>query len=178
VSLGYGSEGLILGADARAELVDCVLSDNSRGIHASDRAQVSLLHCRISRNSQGGIGLWDQSRGQLLHCVLTANGVFGIGAGDAAQVTIDNCQIAASGLVGGVALRDRAEATIFRTAFLANEGPGVTLYHGLFCGVPGYVFRGRVAGGENTFMGHPRGDTCPAELAFLAGEGGELDWRR
>ncbi|MCX7750489.1 MAG: right-handed parallel beta-helix repeat-containing protein [Candidatus Bipolaricaulota bacterium] len=177
VSLGYGSEGLILGADARAELVDCVLSDNSRGIHASDTAEVALLRCRLSRNSQGGMGVWNQSRARVLECVLTDNAVFGIGVGDAAQLELKRSLITESGWNGGLILRDRGEARIEENAFLRNHGVGVALYHGRCLGA-GFTFRGRVTGGANSFAENYKGDTCPAELAFLAGEGGELDWRR
>lgn len=177
ISLGFGSEGLILGADARAELADCVVSDHRRGIHASDRAEVVLRRSRLSRNSQGGMGLWGESRGQVLDCTFTANGVFGIAVGDAAQLELVGTLVTQTAGDGALVLRDRAEARIEGNTFLRNDGLGVALYHRLCLGT-GATFRGRVSGGGNSFVGNRAGETCPAELAFLATAGGELDWRR
>jgi nitrous oxidase accessory protein NosD len=177
IAVGHGSEGLSLGADARAALTDCVLSDNGRGVHATDSAQIALLRCRLSRNEQGGIWLWGAAHGELRECTFTANAVCGVGLGGTATGTIVNCVITESGWNGGITMRDSAQARIEGNTIHGNYGAGVALYHGLCIG-SGYVFTGRISGGGNTFGGNYRGSVCPPELAFLAGEWGEFDRRR
>jgi len=177
VALGEGSEGVVLGADARASLTDCVVSDNSRGVHVADGAEIRLLRCRLSRNSQGGLGVWDRGGATLRECAFTANGMFGISAAGRAQVVVEDCLITESGWNGGVILGGSAEAELWGNSIVRNYGTGIALYHGLCLGT-GRAFTGRVRGGRNELAGNYKGDTCPRELGFLAGEGGELDWRR
>ncbi|QAA76414.1 MAG: hypothetical protein BIP78_0648 [Candidatus Bipolaricaulis sibiricus] len=176
-ALGRGSEGLIMGNDARARLTDCVVSDNLRGVHAQDSAVVELLRCRVSRNEQGGVWLWGQARGVVEDCAFTQNGVCGIGIGGTATASITASQIKESGWNGGVVLRDAAQAQLWGNSFLGNYGAGVAVFHGLCIG-SGYVFFGRVVGGENVFEGNYKGRVCPEELSFLWGPGGEFDFRR
>ncbi len=176
-ALSRGSEALVLGGDARANLTDCVLSDNLRGIHASDDTTVQLLRCRISRNEQGGMWLWGKARAEVRESTFTQNAVCGIGGGGTATVSVHTCHITESGWNGGIVLRDSAQAEIQGNAIVRSYGAGIALYHGLCIG-SGYRFTGRIFGGGNTFDGNYKGSVCPPELEFLAGEGGELDWRR
>jgi nitrous oxidase accessory protein NosD len=177
IALGYGSDGLSLGADARAALTDCVISDNGRGVYAVDRARIALVRCRLSRNEQGGLWLWGAAHGELRECTFTANEVCGIGVGGTATATIVDCVITDSGWDGGIVIRDFAQAEIAGNSIVGNRGAGVALYHDRCMGRV-HVFRGRISGGGNTFGDNDEGDVCPPELAFLAGEWGELDWRR
>jgi len=177
VAIGRGSEGLLLGNDARAALTDCVVSDNLRGLHVQDAAMVQLLRCRVSRNEQGGMWLWGQAQGVLEECTFTQNAVSGIGVGGTATASITACYITESGRSGGIVLRDAAQAHLQGNALVNNDGAGVALYHGLCLG-RGHVFTGRVTGGGNVFDGNFGGSVCPAALVFLSLEGGELDWRR
>ncbi len=176
-ALGRGSEGLMLGNDARATLTDCVVSDNLRGIHVQDTAMAELLRCRASRNEQGGMWMWGQAQGVLEECTFTQNAVCGIGVGGTATASITACHITESGWNGGIVLRDAAQAHLQGNSIVNNYGAGVALYHGLCLG-SGYVFAGRVTGGENVFTGNYKGDVCPGELSFLGDGGGELDLRR
>ncbi|HAZ28015.1 TPA: hypothetical protein DCY67_05320 [Candidatus Acetothermia bacterium] len=177
IALGYGSEGLTLGADARATLTDCVISDNGQGVHAAGNTQIELLRCRLSRNEQGGIWLWGRARAAVHETTFAQNGVSGIGLGELSEATITGCHITESGWHGGIVLRDSAQAQIEGNTIVNNFGAGVALYHGLCVGA-GHVFTGRVTGGGNAFGGNYQGDVCPPELAFLAEAWGELDWRR
>ncbi len=177
VALGYGSEGLSLGANARASLTDCVLSDNGRGIHAADETWIALLRCSLSRNEQGGMWLWGAAQGEVRESSFVANAVCGIGLGGSSRAAIMGCHITESGWNGGIVLRDSAQAIIEENMIVENSGAGVALYHGLCIGA-GHVFTGRVEGGRNVFHGNYRGDVCPDALGFLAGDGGELDLRR
>ncbi|MGD9840400.1 MAG: right-handed parallel beta-helix repeat-containing protein [Candidatus Bipolaricaulis sp.] len=177
VAVGYGSEGLVMDADARAVVTDCVLSDNLRGIHAVGDTALELLRCRLSRNEQGGMWLGERATATVRETVFTQNEVWGIGLGETAAAVITDCLITASGGSGGIALRDSAQAEIVGNSIVGSKGAGIALYHG-YCIGAGYVFTGRVCGGANTIRDNAKGDVCPADLAFLAGEWGELDWRQ
>lgn len=174
--LAFGSEGLIMGGEARAVLTDCVLADNERGVHVADEATLSLVRCRLSRNEQGGIWLWGRSRATLSECVLAQNGVCGVGVGGSATLSIVGCDVVESGWNGGIVLRDSAQAEIRGNSFSRNLGFGVALYHGLCLGGR-YRFSGRVWGGGNAFSSNYKGNFCPDELDFLPTEWGELDLR-
>ena len=181
VSLGYGSEGLILGSDARASLVHCVLSDNLEGLRAADSSRASLVHCRVSRNERGGMWLWGQAQADVEECVFTQNGIGrggvdgpSLGVGAAAQLRIVRSTIAASGRRGAILLRDSASAVISENSIRASSGWGIVLES---CTQPSHQFTGRVEGGNNVFTNNTV-DLCPAELAFLSSERGELNFRR
>lgn len=177
VAVGYGSDGLVARAGARAVVTDCVLSDNLSGIHAADSARVEVVRCRLSRNEQGGMWLWGRAHAAVRATVFTRNGVCGIGLGEMSAAVIADCHITESGWSGGIVVRDSAHAEIQGNSIVGNYGAGVALYHGLCLGA-GYVFTGRIAGGGNTLEGNYKGDVCPQDLAFLGQGWGELDWRR
>lgn len=177
VALGYGSEGLVLGADARALLTHCVVSDNSRGVHAANEAEIVLLESRLSRNTQGGLWLGDRSRADVRDCTFTANAVWAIVVSASAEATISGCVITESGWAAGIAVRDAAQAHIEGNTIVANHGLGVALYHGTCIGVR-QVFTGRVTGGGNVLHSNRKGDVCPDGLSFLTLSWGELDFRR
>ncbi|MBC7169458.1 right-handed parallel beta-helix repeat-containing protein [Candidatus Bipolaricaulota bacterium] len=180
ISLGYGSEGLMLGADARASLVDCVISDNSEGIRASDAAYVTLLRCRLSRNERGGMWLWGRAEAEIEECVFTENGSGeagmsgpSLGVGGAAWARITRSTITGSGWKGAIFLRDSAGAEIWENSIRGNAGVGVIVGP---CADLRYRFAGWVEGGGNEFRDN-KGDVCPDELAFLTGAGGAFDLR-
>jgi nitrous oxidase accessory protein NosD len=177
IALGYGSEGITLGANARASLSDCVLSDNTHGVHATGTARVELLRCSVSRNQQGGVWLWDSVQGDIRESSFTANGLCGIGLAGSSTTRVTRCSITENGRTAGIAVRDSAQAHIEGNTITGNYGVGVALYHDLCVGLR-YVFAGRVTGGENVFTGNYKGDVCPGELSFLGDGGGELDLRR
>ncbi len=177
VALGYGSEGIVLGGNARAALTDCVISDNVHGVHATGTARVTLVRCSLSRNQQGGVWLWENVHGDIRETSFTSNGLCGIGLGGSSTTSIERCRITESGWTAGVAVRDSAQVHLVGNTIVGNYGVGVALYHELCVG-PRYVFTGRVTGGGNVFANNNKGPVCPAELAFLWGEGGELDFRR
>lgn len=177
VALGYGSEGLTLGGNGRATLSDCVISDNTHGVHATGTARVDLLRCSVSRNQRGGVWLWDNAQGDIRETAFTANGLCGIGLGGASTASIERCRITESGWTAGIAVRDSAHAHLVGNTIAGNYGVGVALFHELCVG-PRYVFTGRVTGGQNVFADNNKGHVCPSELSFLWSEGGELDFRR
>lgn len=185
IAVGYGGEGVILGADAQGTFIDCVISDNLEGVRLSDRAHASLVRCRLSRNDHGGMWLWGGAQAQIEDGVFTANGTAeggtagpGVGVAERAHLVIVGSVVTESGWAGGILLRDSAQAELWGNTIHRNMGPGVVLFDAACTGFSWYRFTGRVQGGDNLISDNGKGNLCPGELGFLATEGGEFDWRR
>lgn len=172
-----GSEGILITADAQANLIHCAVIGNLSGIHVSHSSRVEIADCHISENRQTGIWVGDRAQATIIGSQILENGWQGIGLGGEAQATLIGCTISRNRRDGGIVLWDSVQAILEESEVSANWGYGIALYHPPCFGLAG-GFTGRLSGRANTSNGNQRGAVCPAELEFLlTDEGGELDWR-
>jgi len=175
--LSGGSEGLLIAADAQANLVNCAISGNLSGVHVSHSSQVKITDCRISENEQTGIWVGDAAQATIIGSQILENGWQGIGLGGTAQAAVIGCTVSQNRRDGGIVLWDSVQAVLEENEVSANWGYGIALYHSPCFGLFGR-FTGRLSGRANISSDNSRGEVCPAELEFLlTEEGGELDWR-
>ncbi|MCS7240408.1 MAG: right-handed parallel beta-helix repeat-containing protein [Candidatus Bipolaricaulota bacterium] len=166
VNVTGGSEGLAMGAQAVAQLLDCGLWENGVGIKLWRDAQLSATRVSITRHAQGGVWLWDDSQAILTDCTVHGNEVCGIGAGGRSHLQLYRCSIVENGWQGGVLLREFAQAELWHNVFTKNKGHGVATQSPACVG-SGPGFFGEIRGGKNVFSENYKGPVCPAELNFL-----------
>ena len=162
-----GSEGLAMGADSVAELIQCAFRENELGIILWHNAHLYAFQTVISQHPQGGIWLWDESQAILEEVTLLQNELCGICAGGQSSLVLRKSTVSENRGHGGLLLRDFAEVEVWESVFSRNSGYGVSVQHPS-CGCPGPGFFGKVSGGGNEFAENYKGPTCPADLIFLA----------
>jgi nitrous oxidase accessory protein NosD len=168
VRLMHGSEGVAAAADARAEIFDCMIEQNTIGLGFWNNSQAKIIRTRIVGNDQVGVWVWDESTVTLTDCEMAKSLRGAIGVGSQGHLTLTGTRIEQNGSTsreawGGVLLMDRAQAHITENAFVANNPYGLTTYGSPCIGRAGR-FLGSVTGRDNTFLQNRARGVCPDDL--------------
>lgn len=161
-----GSEGLALGANATATLVNCTILENAAGIKLWQNARFFAEGVSVFNHAQGGIWLWDESRAELRKVTVRQNDICGIGAGGRSSLGLYQSLIEENGWFGGLLLREGARVELRDNRFVRNKGYGLAVESSACVG-SGPGFWGEVFGSGNEFLENYKGPFCPAELSFL-----------
>lgn len=165
VHITGGSEGLALGAGARAELERCALWENGAGIKLWRDAQLFARQLNISYHSQGGLWLWDRSQAELTEATFHANELCGIGVAGQSRLILRRSTLMDNGWQGGLVLREGAQVELYENFFVNNRGYGIAVQDRACLGA-GPGFYGSVRGRGNVFEGNYKGPSCPEALSL------------
>ncbi|MGC9018790.1 MAG: right-handed parallel beta-helix repeat-containing protein [Candidatus Bipolaricaulaceae bacterium] len=166
VEVTGGSEGLALGANATATLVNCTISENAAGIKLWQNARLFAEGVSVFNHAQGGIWLWDESQAELRRVTVRRNDMCGIGAGGRSSLGLYQSLVEENGWFGGLLLREGARVELRDNRFVRNKGYGLAVESSACVG-SGPGFWGEVLGSGNEFLENYKGPLCPAELSFL-----------
>jgi parallel beta-helix repeat protein len=122
-----GGTGLLLRADAEAEVQDSLITYNYWvGIDAGGTAAVEVIRSTLSWNGDGiGLKLRDSARGKVVDSTISQNGLAGVSVADAAQAEILGSTISEN--YGGLWGRDSAQVTLGSSTVRANRSDGLLL---------------------------------------------------
>lgn len=166
VRVTAGSEGLALGANARATLSNCTIFENAAGIKLWQNAFLFAEETSVFNHAQGGIWLWDESQAELEKVTVRHNEICGIGAGGKSSLRLYQSLIEENGWFGGLLLREAARVELRENRFVRNKGYGLAV-ESRACVGSGPGFWGEVSGSGNEFGENYKGPFCPAEFSFL-----------
>ncbi len=199
INVTGGGDGLILGADARATILDCMLSYNpGYGIELLDTSRATISDSTVSENGRTGVALMGLGHAEISNSTISGNALAGIALKDLAQAKITDSTISENKW-DGINLRDSAQAEITDSTISENKWDGVALHNSAQATIEGnkiinngvygimlyqqpcvnadHGFTGHVSGRANTIWDNSI-DVCPLELGFLTTEeGGEYGGR-
>jgi len=159
-------EGVVAGADARAQLEACVIRGGNTGLILWDDVELVLEACELVGHSSAGLWLSGSARAAVEASSIRENKDVGLAVGNTASLVLSGSEVTDNGrhaAWGGVMLRDHARAELVGNVFARNRGYGVATYGYPCIGMRGQYF-GEVVGGGNVFEESVIGDVCPPEL--------------
>jgi len=121
-----GVSGVSIGGTAETEIKDCVVSGRWYGVEVADSANLTMMACTISENTQRGVVLVDSARATISGSRISRNMGPALWLSGSAEATLLDCEI--SGNRGhGFWLRGSARVVLSNCSVSANGGHGLWL---------------------------------------------------